>query len=145
MTLFHLDLAFNFLYRRPYDPKKDFSGARKVQTWMAKLQTAASSLPPTQGSSASTCSFVSTIANSNFAPSSGSQRLPMSVQSSSDGLGYRGSDLEASDGGTVMLWSTSLSSVTVSHHRYVIARCWCDASHSRLELHPGHHQSLLNL
>jgi hypothetical protein len=66
-TLFHWDTAVDFLYHRAHDPKKAFSGTKKVNSWIAKLQTTAplASRPPTQGSSASARSYVTTIANTN--------------------------------------------------------------------------------
>jgi hypothetical protein len=99
-TLFHWDTAVDFLYRRAHDPKKAFSGTKKVNSWIAKLQTTAplASQPPTQGSSASARSYVTTIANTNRTPSSGSQCPTTPVWSSSNRLGYRVSDLEASEG-----------------------------------------------
>jgi hypothetical protein len=93
-TLFHWDSAFEFSYCRAYDLKKDFSGTRKVQSWMAKLP----SLLPTQGSSASARSYVSTIANMNCTASLESQHLVTPVWSLSNGLGYHVSDIEASNG-----------------------------------------------
>ncbi|KAN0130534.1 hypothetical protein V8E53_009217 [Lactarius tabidus] len=80
------------------DPKKDFAGARKVQSWMAKLQSTGPTFPPTQGSSASARSLATTVANTDHTASSESQPLVTPARSSSDGVGHCVSDVEASDG-----------------------------------------------
>jgi hypothetical protein len=95
-TLFHWDLAYEFLSPRTYNAKNGFSGpqtATKVQTWMNKMQT----WPLRDGGGSD--SYVTTIPNTEYTSSSGSQQLLVtSLRSSNDGLGYRGSDVEVSDG-----------------------------------------------
>jgi hypothetical protein len=97
-TLFHWDSTFEFIHHRSNDPKKDFAGARKVQSWMAKLQSTGPTFPPTQGSSASARSLATTVANTDHTASSESQPLVTPARSSSDGVGHCVSDVEASDG-----------------------------------------------
>jgi hypothetical protein len=93
-TLFHSDLAFEFLSHRFYNAKKDFSGPQtvmKIQTWMEKMQ------PRSRSDGGSSTGFATTIANTELTTSSGS-RAPMI--SSNSGLGYRhSSDVEAGDSG----------------------------------------------
>jgi len=97
-TLFHWDLAREFLSDRLYNEKKDFSGphaVNRVRKWVAKVQSPRQSLQAI-GSSASTHSYPMTIANTEFTTSSGCQVRPMG--SSNDGLGYRRSKSEPNDG-----------------------------------------------
>ncbi|KAF8257020.1 hypothetical protein EI94DRAFT_1819346 [Lactarius quietus] len=102
-TLFHWDLALEFLYSRLHDMKKDFSGPqtdmRKVQVWMSKVQNPSQQ---TFGSSASAHSFASHLADSNLPTSTGSQCSQQSLTpniSSSDGVRYHcSSDIATSDG-----------------------------------------------
>ncbi|KAN0136758.1 hypothetical protein V8E53_005528 [Lactarius tabidus] len=96
-TLFHWDSSFEFIHHRSNDLKKDFTGVRKVQSWMAKLQSTGLTFPPTQGSSASACSLATTVANTNHTVSSESQPLVTPARSSSDGVGHRISDVKASN------------------------------------------------
>jgi len=96
-TLFHWDLAWEFLSDRSYNEKKDFSGPHavmKVQMWMAKIQ-APSLLPGAGGGLASTHSYATTIANTKFTTSLA--RPQHSMRPSDDRLGYHTSDLEGSD------------------------------------------------
>jgi hypothetical protein len=92
-TLFHWDMAVD-LSQRFYDPKTDFSGPNPVviRSWVSKVET------PGRRAGASTASnhsYVTTVANTEFTASSGSQP-PVTT---TNGLGYRRSDLESSDGG----------------------------------------------
>jgi hypothetical protein len=95
-TLFHWDLAYEFSSHRLYNAKNDFTGpqtATKVQMWMRKMQTR----PSRDGGGSD--GYVTTIPNTKYTSSSGSQQLIVtSLRSSNDGLGYRGSDVEVSDG-----------------------------------------------
>jgi hypothetical protein len=94
-TLFHWDLALEFLYNRFYNSKKEFSGpqtnVRKVQVWMSKMQPRAQ---PTGGSSVSACSYVSTPVNTNIATSTGFQLSVAPVISSSDRIKYCSLDVD---------------------------------------------------
>ncbi|KAF8257622.1 hypothetical protein EI94DRAFT_1817313 [Lactarius quietus] len=92
-TLFHWDLALEFLYTRLHDTKKNFSGPRsdmrKVQQWVYKMQNPSQQ---TGGSSASAHSFASHLVDTDVVTSTGSQRSQQSLAlniSSSDGLRYR--------------------------------------------------------
>ncbi len=98
MTLFHWDLAQEFLSDRLYNEKKDFSGphaVNRVQKWVAKVQSPRQSLQAI-GSSASTHSYLTAIVNTKFTTSSGCQVRPMG--SSNDGLGHCRSESEPNDG-----------------------------------------------
>ena len=100
-TLFHWDLAFDFLYNRVSGMKKDFSGARtdlrKVQAWMTEMETSTPSLSRRGGSSASARSLASTLASTDVATSTGSQSSVNAIVSSSDGIRYRSSDAGANE------------------------------------------------
>ncbi|KAF8264898.1 hypothetical protein EI94DRAFT_1805130 [Lactarius quietus] len=100
MTLFYWDLTFEFLHHRYNDPKNNFAGATKVQSWISKLQSSGQSFPQasTQGSSASAHSLAMTVATTDHAASSESQLLLTPMRSPSDGVRYCISDVKASDG-----------------------------------------------
>jgi hypothetical protein len=96
-TLFHWDLASEFLSHRSSNAKKDFSGphTKNVQQWVSKVQSTGLPLQAV-GRTASNHSYATTIANTELATTSaGSQCLG---SSSNDGLGYRRFDFEGSDG-----------------------------------------------
>ena len=99
-TLFHLDLAFDLLSDRLNNVKKDFSGAtsaRKVQTWVAKVQTKGLT-KRSVGSLGSSHSYVSSNANTDHTASSGTEPPVTPMRSSPGGLHYRRLDSEESDG-----------------------------------------------
>ena len=99
-TLFHWNSAFEFLNHRDGDLKEDYSGLRsatRIQNWVATLSTGMSHRT-TDSSLASSHNLHTTDPSSNFSASSRSQAPVTPVRSSSDGLGYRISNFEASDG-----------------------------------------------
>ena len=131
-TLFHWDLAFDFLSHRFQNAKKDFSGpqtAKKVQMWMDKITTQP---PPPQAeeSSASNHSYATSL--TNFTTTS------EILGPQSDGLGYRSSDAEASDS---LYYSAPPQSPQLSSAVSDIP-CSCGAGCSHLRLHPGHLRSI---
>ncbi|KAF8267274.1 hypothetical protein EI94DRAFT_1801899 [Lactarius quietus] len=99
-SLFYWDLTFKFLHHRYNDPKNDFADATEVQSWISKLQSSGQSFPQasTQGSSASTRSLAMTVVTTDHIASLESQLLLTPMRSPSDGVQYRISDVEASDG-----------------------------------------------
>lgn len=99
-TLFHWDLAFEFLSHRLSNTKGDFSGPhtlKNVQQWASKVQTTGRP-PQTGGGPASSHSYVTSSVNTNFTTASEIfQYRGTPITSSNDGLGYDAS-VESGDG-----------------------------------------------
>lgn len=98
-TLFHWDLASEFIHNRSHTTKKNISGPqsdlRKVQAWVSKMQSPA--LQPAGGSSASAHSFASRLMDTDLAASMGSQCSASLMGSSSDAVQCCISDVDAGD------------------------------------------------